>query len=254
MSVVVVANAPGTLNAAVSVRATETDPNLANNAANSSVTVLPTSTPSFGFTNAATINLTDAAGPATVYPSTINVSGFNGNIGRISVNLHGISHTFPDDLDLLLVGPGGQKVILMSDAGGDQRFAITHAMLTFEEDAPDTLPDRAEITSGTYRPTDFEPGDAFPAGAPAGPYGASLGVLTGTNPNGNWQLYVADDEAKDSGRIASGWSLTITRAGANVTPPAITSQPLSQVVAGGGDGFVHGDGHRFGAVGVPMAV
>ncbi|MCC7373803.1 MAG: immunoglobulin domain-containing protein [Verrucomicrobiales bacterium] len=233
LSVVVVANTPGTLNTAANVGAADADPNLANNAANSSVTVLPTSTPSFGFTNAAPINLTEAAGPATVFPSTINVAGFNGTVGRIAVNLHGVSHTFPDDLDIVLVGPGGQKVVLMSDAGGDQRFAITHAALTFEEDAPNPLPDRAEITSGTYRPTDFEPGDVLPAGAPSGPYGTSLGVFTGTNPNGNWQLFVADDEAKDSGRIAAGWSLTITRAVANVTPPSITAQPQSQVVAGG---------------------
>jgi hypothetical protein len=34
------------------------------------------------------------------------------------VTIDGIWHQNPDDLDLLLVGPQGQKVILMSDACG----------------------------------------------------------------------------------------------------------------------------------------
>ncbi len=56
-------------------------------------------------------------GPASPYPSTINVAGLGGTVTRVTVTLNGLRHTFPDDLDILLVGPGG-SVILMSDAGG----------------------------------------------------------------------------------------------------------------------------------------
>lgn len=47
-----------------------------------------------------------------------NVSEMPGATSRVVVKLKDLSHTYPDDLDILLVGPGGQKVLLMSDAGG----------------------------------------------------------------------------------------------------------------------------------------
>ena len=34
------------------------------------------------------------------------------------VTLYDLSYTVPDHLDVLLVGPGGQKFVLMGDAGG----------------------------------------------------------------------------------------------------------------------------------------
>jgi Ca2+-binding RTX toxin-like protein len=73
------------------------------------------------------------------------------------------------------------------------------------------LPDGSQITSGTYRPTDYQVGDTFPTPAPAGPYGTALSAFNGTNPNGAWQLFVQDDTGWDSGSIAGGWSLTIQR-------------------------------------------
>ena len=40
-----------------------------------------------------------------------------GTISKVTVRLNNIAHTFPDDIDVLLVGPGGQTSILMSDNG-----------------------------------------------------------------------------------------------------------------------------------------
>jgi hypothetical protein len=79
--------------------------------------------------------------------------------------------------------------------------------------------------SGTYRPTNIEPGeigelDSFAAPAPGGPYGSALSVFNGTAPNGLWSLYVVDDGPGDQGSIA-GWVMTITTASASqqsVTP------------------------------------
>src|SRR5205085_12090400 len=59
----------------------------------------------------------DAA--ATPYPSTVDVTGYPDPIKSLTVDLTGVQHTFPDDIDILLVGPGGQQVTLMSDAGSD---------------------------------------------------------------------------------------------------------------------------------------
>src|SRR5262249_4848532 len=46
-------------------------------------------------------------GAATPYPSTTTVSGLNTNILKLTVTLNQLSHTQPDDLDILLVGPNG---------------------------------------------------------------------------------------------------------------------------------------------------
>jgi subtilisin-like proprotein convertase family protein len=49
-------------------------------------------------------------GPANPYPSTISVSGLTGTIVDVNVTLNNLSHTCTGDIDVLLVGPGGQKV------------------------------------------------------------------------------------------------------------------------------------------------
>jgi len=153
------------------------------------------------------------AGPATPYPSSIAVSGVPANVSALSVNLSGLSHNFPSDLDILLVAPNGQKVMLMSDAGGGSQFRLVNADLTFSEDGP-PLPLGAQISTGTYRPTDYQSGDTMPAAAPAGPYGTSLAATLSGSVNGEWRLYVADDYLADGGAI-SGWSLSFS-AGSNV--------------------------------------
>ena len=43
-------------------------------------------------------------GPASPYPATINVSGLAGVIGNVRVTLIKLAHSFPDDIDALLVG------------------------------------------------------------------------------------------------------------------------------------------------------
>jgi uncharacterized repeat protein (TIGR01451 family) len=47
---------------------------------------------------------------------------------------------------------------------------------------------------------------------PPAPYGSTLGVLNGGNPNGTWQLFVQDSSPQDSGIISNGWILTLTTA------------------------------------------
>ena len=61
-----------------------------------------------------------AAGPATPYPSRITVSGAGQSTTRVTVQLGGVSHQVPVDLDVLLVGPAGQNIMLMSDVGGQR--------------------------------------------------------------------------------------------------------------------------------------
>jgi uncharacterized repeat protein (TIGR01451 family) len=48
--------------------------------------------------------------------------------------------------------------------------------------------------------------------APLPPYGTTLGNLNGSNPNGNWYLFVQDDQVINSGLISNGWAVSLTTA------------------------------------------
>ena len=160
------------------------------------------------FTNAAFITIPDS-GKASLYPSPITVTGLTGVVVNVTATIRGYSHSWPDDVDVLLVGPAGQKVMLMSDCGGgNARNGVT---LTFDSSAASSVPDSAAIPTGTYKPTNIDTtSDNFPAPAPASPFTTSLTNFNSANPNGTWSLYVQDDNTMDGGSIAQGWCLSIT--------------------------------------------
>ena len=72
-------------------------------------------------------------GEGTPYPSSIEVSGLSGRIESITVSLFGLEHTAPRYFKVLLVGPGGETVLLMSDTGST--VSISNVDLTFEDGA-----------------------------------------------------------------------------------------------------------------------
>jgi hypothetical protein len=146
--------------------------------------------------------------PANPYPSTIAVSGLTGTVTKVTATLTNFSHTFPSDVDVVLVGPGGQFCVLMSDAAGTA--TLTGRNYTFDDAAAATLPSGA--ASGTYRPTNTAGPDAFPSPGPGSitQVNPVLSVFNGVNPNGNWNLYVVDDAVGDTGSFAGGWTLNIT--------------------------------------------
>ncbi len=151
------------------------------------------------------------------YPSTITVVGAPITIGSMRVTLYDYSHSVPDNVDVLLVGPGGQKFILMADAGGtDPQEEVT---LSFRDAGPTVLNDAIPQTTGNFEPTTWStPVADFPAPAPPGPYsepgstvgGTGVQTLFGnygmTDPNGVWSLYVRQQGA-GSGIIAGGWGI-----------------------------------------------
>jgi subtilisin-like proprotein convertase family protein len=140
---------------------------------------------------------------AVPYPSVINVTGLVGNIAEVKATLHGVSHAKPDDLNVMLVSPTGDAVILVAGAGGAS--SINNTVLVFQQGAP-SLPDNGPIVSGTYSPTQYE--DSFPfAGSPDNNT-TTLASMVGDNPNGDWRLFVRDDAATGAGTITQ-WSLSI---------------------------------------------
>lgn len=156
-------------------------------------------------TDAITLPGTGTVGVGGPYPSVINVAEITDTVIDVNVTLHGLSHTYTDDLDILLVAPSGQTVILMSDAGGN--YSVSDLTLVFDDSSLLELSDSDELVSGAYRPTDYMVGDSLPAPAPTRPYGRTLSLLNGLNPNGDWRLYTYDDNSGDSGVIAGGWSI-----------------------------------------------
>jgi len=142
------------------------------------------------FTNATTTTV-PALGLGVPYPSAINVSGMGGVISTVTVELRSISHTYPADMDVLLVGPNGQKAMILSDVGGST--VISGVTVTLSDAASTSLTAGGRILTGTYKPSDVEPGengdlDTFTAPAPAGPYTSALSVFNGQGANGAWSL------------------------------------------------------------------
>lgn len=158
------------------------------------------------------------SGKANPYPSNITVAGLTGAVTNATATITGLSHTFPSDVDILLVGPSGQTVVLLADTGGS--IDAVNVTLTFDSAA--AAPVASPITSGTFRPTN---GGAFSGTppAPAAPYGAAMTIFNGTVPNGTWSLYVFDDTGGDTGTISGGWSLNLTTNGPTITSFAPTS-------------------------------
>ena len=178
------------------------------------------------FANRNYIALNDLMTPSNPYGTAINISGVTGAISNLKVTLNGFTHTRPTDVDVLLVSPNGRAVNIMSDAGF---AAASNANLTFDDAAAATL--STPVVTGSYKPTDndFEVADTFPAPAPLRPYytvsgSNQLSNFYGFSPNGEWRLYVVDDELSQAGSIAGGWSLDIT------TTPLVPPPPPSCVV------------------------
>jgi subtilisin-like proprotein convertase family protein len=166
-------------------------------------------------------------GTATPYPATLVVSGATGTITKLTVTFNGLSHTFPRDIDALLVGPAGQTVLLMSDVGGD--VPASDVTLVFDDDAINGIGVTDPLTSGTFKPTQSGPPitigedpDVFPDPAPTPPYGTTLSVFTGLDPNGVYSLYIVDDFPGDTGIIERGFALTFSGVSAAVVPEPST--------------------------------
>ncbi|MEI2740391.1 MAG: T9SS type A sorting domain-containing protein [Chitinophagaceae bacterium] len=139
------------------------------------------------------------------YPSQVNVTGLPATGVTVkSVKLGNVNHTFLDDVDVVLVSPTGQSVILMSDVGGGTD--VVGLDYTLDDAAVALMADNALNPQGSYKPTNVGAGDNWPSPGPGGsPSSTTLSSFAG-NLNGNWSLYVFDDAGGDFGYIGN-WSI-----------------------------------------------
>jgi hypothetical protein len=171
-----------------------------------------------------------------------DVSNIYPNVKFVAVDLEGLAHTFPDDIDVELVAPGGEGMVLISDAGGgfDVPPGTRLSFLGGNPPLP-AAPDSTPLVSGipptlaTYSPTNYGVGDPFPPPAPSASFGTSLSVFKGSNPNGTWRLYVNDDTPGEKGQFDT-WDLQIF----SEPDPGRCSNPFS--LTNGEDFFFGGQG------------
>jgi subtilisin-like proprotein convertase family protein len=172
------------------------------------------------FTNPAPITIVNGS-TATPYPSIISVPAgafpAGSTITDVTVTLNGLNHTFIDDVDAMVVGPTGAGTLLW--AGGFT--GATGSISPTFADGGAVWPRAVPPVTTTYQPTSYYTGDIFSAPAPliAG-VNPTMGAVTGlpytfatfdgTNPAGNWSLYIQDFVFLDAGTVAGGWTVTIT--------------------------------------------
>ena len=132
-----------------------------------------------------------------------------GLISKVTVTLTNVNHTYPDDIDMLLVGPAGQSTLLMSHCGGGGQ--LNDVSLTFDDSALNylLLPHcPARLLSGTFKPTQNQIGSvsfpstntAFPP--PASPTGRILpGRSTGPMPMAIGRFTYSTMKPGDSGHL-----------------------------------------------------
>lgn len=197
----------------------------------------PDVTPTFSFTGSIS---TGDASPGSPYPANVTVSGVPTTGVKVkSVTLKGLSHTWSDDIDVVLQSPTGTNVTLMSDVGS--LASLNNVTYTFDDAGP-AMSTAAGNPTGTYHPTNNAPADNYPAPGPGAINDTpSLSTFTG-NFNGVWKLFVVDDTGGDTGSFAGGYDLTLVYPSVGCTsgakqvpvtvniPVTITTQPVNAVV------------------------
>ena len=141
----------------------------------------------------------------TPYPSELAVAGI-GDVSDVNVTFDGLTAEAPDDGNFLLVGPQGQRAMLMSDAGG-HADPVTGLDLTFDDEAAAMIPSNRIDLTGSGPPADDVADDESTGSAGPSAYGEHLTSFDGTDPNGTWRP-MRRRPGRRRGPI-EGWSLDI---------------------------------------------
>ncbi len=189
------------------------------------------------------------SGPANLYPSSIPVSGVPGTVTDVNVTLLGA--TANDDADIVLRGPIGEPVLLLSDAC--RAGTSPRGNLIFDQSAPGFVSKQGPCspsfpTQMSFLPSNYlhqpdandnstEPDDLSVApGGPPPEYVNNLAALAGGSPNGSWDLFVLDDNSAGGVgfEINAGWALTLEVEPPTPAPPG--EAPSNQFTIGELDG------------------
>jgi subtilisin-like proprotein convertase family protein len=147
--------------------------------------------------------------------STFVVSGVGGTISDLNVILD-ITHAYVDDLTATLVSPSGTRVVLFRQL--ELPLFVSHENFegtTFDDSAPWAIddPQSSPPFTAAYRPQE------------------ALSALIGEDPNGQWQLIVADGFQDDQGTLNS-WSIEFESAEPSVQTDGDGNYVFADVPAG----------------------
>ncbi len=152
---------------------------------------------SVAFTGGATFEFTGIGGAIPDYDDGIAVfsatpSSSIGNIKTLELEIDGITHVAPGDLDIYLISPfGGDFIDVMTDRGGGSMTPVQNVDLIFNNAS--TASPGTPLVTGTYRPDGLADGDDD-----------GFGEFLGRSPGlGSWLLLVSDDTAGGTGSIRS---------------------------------------------------
>ena len=123
------------------------------------------------FANSAQLGFSN--GETNFLNSIVSVDGIDQPVVAIRARLNGVTHSWPRDLELFLLGSNGKVCALMSDAGGSSP-GIQYVDLTFDDSAPSPIARSVAPITGIYQPTDYIPGENIGG---YGPVGTSLAAL-----------------------------------------------------------------------------
>src|SRR5262245_54235566 len=88
------------------------------------------------------------SGPGSLYPSTIDVTAFDkfqkAQIQDVNLTLLNLTHSFPDNVDVMLV-LGTRQATVMSDVGGGTD--ANNLTLTLDDQSAAALPDTTALAS-----------------------------------------------------------------------------------------------------------
>ncbi|MDA0860904.1 MAG: proprotein convertase P-domain-containing protein, partial [Bacteroidetes bacterium] len=156
-----------------------------------------------------------------------------------------LEHSYLGDLDIEIISPSGQTVILQNQGGGSANLGVPWATGTVDGESSNTTPGEGYLycfVPGNSYPTlvdGIQSGGTFPNGdsttatytdsfVPAGTYSSdeTLDGLIGSSLNGSWTIRITDNIGLDNGYIFS-WSLSFDPA---LQPPNLSFTP--EIVSG----------------------
>ncbi|MGB2316741.1 MAG: proprotein convertase P-domain-containing protein, partial [Flavobacteriaceae bacterium] len=137
-----------------------------------------------------------------------------------------LEHSYLGDLDIEIISPSGQTVVLQNQGGGSANLGVPWATGTVDGESSNTTPGEGYLycfVPGNSYPTlvdGIQSGGTFPNGdsttdtytdsfVPAGTYSSdeTLDGLIGSSLNGSWTIRITDNIGLDNGYIFS-WSLS----------------------------------------------
>ncbi len=169
-------------------------------------------------------------GPGSPNPSSLVVSGHEGPITDLNLNVNAVDAGRLVDLNLLLVSPSGEsevaKLFNCNDNGEVNNF-----VLRFDQQAATELPFNGQgacVDGTSYRPSKCLCHDTpWWSSIPGYPHSSNFDNFNNENANGVWRLYAyrhtCAEDCPETDQIEAGWSLEIETGPFNLDVPAGTA-------------------------------